>query len=888
MMKKTIHIFILVLTGLFLLTTCKNPKIDYESFSITKENIKPEIHKVVISGEYDLIGEVSSMKLNIGQNEQLVDAESHLMNIDGQSFSVAVDSLSAGSLYYYCYVVEFTDGYKMLTEIGEFTTLSDKPLVKTLEITDGDATSFLVTCLVEDDFGLAITERGIYWNTDGNPGVNDLKVKHEETGVGEYVCKMENLEPNKIYYVRAYAKNEEGVGLGDILYHQMVVTELPTVITADVSDITSISATCGGTVISEGGSPVSSRGVCWSTEQNPTIENHITADGSGLGDFVSLLTDLTPNTLYYLRAYATNSYGTNYGDEVYFTAVDGLPEVITLEVTDIGDDTAIGHGMVTSEGASEVVERGICWGLNPNPDINDSHGNSGVGLGEYSVTITNIVPGRTYYVRSYAKNTQGIAYGNEESFMKLIEKPSVTLDSVSNITSSGATVYGTLINDGGGEVTEMGICWGTNINPTIGGDHASVDVVTGVFSKSINGLASGTVYHVRAYAVNSAGTAYSDDYSFTTTLSLVTPPTVTTYAEVSDITQTSAICGGTVTNSGGETVSVTERGLCWSTHPNPTVNDYTMPIGSGMGDFSGMINGLTMGTVYYLKAYATNSGNKTGYGEERVFTTLSRPEGSLGHLFSVGANKQVWFSSGNLQYLATSNIWRFAENQWDYAGNNNGSMLPDYNNWIDLFGWGTSNYNHGANKWEPWSTSSTNSDYYAYGQAAYNLYNQTGQADWGYNAISNGGNQEHLGWRTLNYLEWDYLLTQRQTTSGARFAKAVVHDINGLVIFPDDWNASVHSFNYVNSLVSSFAVNTLTNDVWNVVEEAGAVFLPAAGSRYGRQISNLNSIGYYWSASNKAGGVTAYYLYFTGSEIDPMHDSGRCYGRIVRLVFDKQ
>lgn len=212
-MKKVIQIYILVLTSLFLLTTCKNPKIDYDSFSITKEIVKPEIHKVVISGEYDLIGEVSSMKLSIGQNVKLIDAESYLMDIDGQSFSVIVDNLSAGSLYYYCYVVEFVDGNQMLTEVGEFTTLSDKPLVKTLEITVVDATSFLIKCRVEDDFGLAITERGICWNTDGNPGINDHKVKHEENGVGEYVCKMENLEPNTTYYVRAYAKNDTGIGL---------------------------------------------------------------------------------------------------------------------------------------------------------------------------------------------------------------------------------------------------------------------------------------------------------------------------------------------------------------------------------------------------------------------------------------------------------------------------------------------------------------------------------------------------------------------------------------------------------------------------------------------------------------------------------------------------
>lgn len=516
-MKKVIYVFMLVLTDLFLFTTCKNPKIDYESFSIIKETIKPEAHKVVISGEYDLIGEVSSMKLNIAQNEQLVNAESCLMNIDNQNYSVTVDNLSSGSLYYYRYVVEFVGGYKLLTETGKFTTLSDKPLVNTLEITLVDASSFLVKCVVEDDFGSAITERGIYWNTEGNPGVNDHKLKHNENELGEYVCKMENIEPNKTYYVRAYAENEEGVGLGEVLCYQPIVSELPVVITAELSDITSTSATCGGTVISEGGSPVSSCGVCWSTEQNPTVENNFTSDGYGLGDFESSLTGLTPNTLYYVRAYATNEFGTNYGDEVSFTAMD---VVVTLEVTDIGYVTAIGHGNVINESASEVTERGVCWGLNHNPDVDGSHGHSGEGLGEYSVTISNIVPGTTYYVRAYAKSIAGLSYGNEVSFKtKAYELPTVTTAPVTQIDFTNATAVGggEVTSDGGDSVTERGIYFGTAPDPaTTGTKLVASSEGTGSFTCTMTGLVEGTTYYVCAYATNSTGTAYGRVVSFST------------------------------------------------------------------------------------------------------------------------------------------------------------------------------------------------------------------------------------------------------------------------------------------------------------------------------------------------------------------------------------
>lgn len=443
-MKKVIYVFMLVLTDLLLFTTCKNPKIDYESFSIIKETIKPEVHKVVISGEYDLIGEVSSMKLNIAQNEQLVNAESCLMNIDNQNYSVIVDNLSSGSLYYYRYVVEFVGGYKLLTETGKFTTLSDKPLVKTLEITLVDASSFLVKCVVEDDFGSAITERGIYWNTEGNPGVNDHKLKHNENELGEYVCKMENIEPNKTYYVRAYAENEEGVGLGEVLCYQPIVSELPVVITAELSDITSTSATCGGTVISEGGSPVSSRGVCWSTEQNPTVENNFTSDGYGLGDFESSLTGLTPNTFYYVRAYATNEFGTNYGDEVSFkTKAYELPTVTTAPVTqiDFTNATAVGGGEVTSDGGDSVTERGIYFGTAPDPATTGTKlVASSEGTGSFTCTMTGLVEGTTYYVCAYATNSTGTAYGSVVSFSTL-QIPSYIID-VSASPSSGGTVVG--------------------------------------------------------------------------------------------------------------------------------------------------------------------------------------------------------------------------------------------------------------------------------------------------------------------------------------------------------------------------------------------------------------------------------------------------------------
>ena len=162
-----------------------------------------------------------------------------------------------------------------------------------------------------------------------------------------------------------------------------------------------------------------------------------------------------------------------------------------------------------------------------------------------------------------------------------------------------------------------------------------------------------------------------------------------------------------------------------------------------------------------------------------VVVTLLPHVGVIGGKFTINSNgNQVYFSQGNLQYIgsASTPYWKFAEHQWDYLGNNGqGSNSSTVNR--DLFGWGTSGYDHGAVCYQPWSTTDDNSQYYAYGSSTCNLYDYSGQADWGYNAISNGGNTENSGWRTLTGNEWNYVFYTRAAStvngvSNARYAKA--------------------------------------------------------------------------------------------------------------------
>jgi hypothetical protein len=194
--------------------------------------------------------------------------------------------------------------------------------------------------------------------------------------------------------------------------------KLPKITTTAITEITHLTASGGGEVLSDGGSQVSVRGVCWSTETDPTIDDYKTQNGSGLGEFTSTLTNLTGGTLYHVRAYATNRVGTVYGNEIQFTT-DPTPVFSTLStaiVTNITTTSASSGGIITFDGHALVTARGICWATTAAPTVDDFKTTDGSGMGEFTSELTSLLPGNTYYVRAYATNSVGTAYGNEVSF----------------------------------------------------------------------------------------------------------------------------------------------------------------------------------------------------------------------------------------------------------------------------------------------------------------------------------------------------------------------------------------------------------------------------------------------------------------------------------------
>ena len=266
---------------------------------------------------------------------------------------------------------------------------------------------------VTDNGGVTVIEKGICYSKTENPTVNNQRVSGGP-GIGAFTCTLTGLEEKMEYHVRAYAINSVDTAYG--VPKSFTTKGKPTVSTVNYSNVTESSAKCSGNVTSEGGASVTQRGICYGLAPNPTINNSTVTNGSGIGSFTCELTNLTNNTTYYIKAYAKNTYGVSYGEEKHFTTSDGKPTVTTVGYSNVSANKATCSGNVSSAGGASVTERGICYSLAPNPTINNSTVTSGTGTGSFTCNLTNLTNQTTYYIKAYAKNAYGVAYGEEKHF----------------------------------------------------------------------------------------------------------------------------------------------------------------------------------------------------------------------------------------------------------------------------------------------------------------------------------------------------------------------------------------------------------------------------------------------------------------------------------------
>ena len=382
----------------------------------------------------------------------------------------------------------------------------------------------------------------------------------------------------------------------------------PVVTTQAVTSIGATTATGNGTVVRVGSPAISVRGSCWNTSTDPTTANSKTSDGTTVGAFTSALTSLTFGATYYVRAYVTNTVSTYYGANVTFVA-GTIPTVTTTAITSIAATSATSGGNVTADGGGTVSDRGVCWNTSTNPTTANDKTSDGTGTGSFASSITGVTTGTLYYVRAYASNAIGTAYGSNLTFTPS-GPATVTTDDATNIATTSATVGGNVTGDGGSTVTERGVCYKFTTNPTTANTKKVIGSGTGTFSSSITSLASDWTYYLKAYAINSAGTYYGNEITFTTPC--VAAPSIGGITVKNQPWASGVIAVEIV---GWNSATATEAGICYGASSNPTTSDtkitVTVPVYPTQS-YIVTISGLTPGATYHIRGYGINSCG-TGY-----------------------------------------------------------------------------------------------------------------------------------------------------------------------------------------------------------------------------------------------------------------------------------
>lgn len=268
------------------------------------------------------------------------------------------------------------------------------------------------------------TQHGHVWATHTLPTTEDgIKENGVPTSTGAYTSSIIDLIPNTLYYYRAFIINSVGTIYGSLVSFTTVTAppvisdnlELTTNLATEVATTTAVG---NGSISNSGGSPITQHGVVWSISANPDTSDSKTEEGANtvLGRFSSLMTGLNPGTLYHFRAYAINATGTGYGPDVTFTTLDaGAPIVVTRNTINIRETTATGVGNIIDLGGAPVTQHGHVWGTSLNPTTGDSKTTLGTGsVGAFTSDMTALTGSSTYYVRAYATNSFGTAYGNND------------------------------------------------------------------------------------------------------------------------------------------------------------------------------------------------------------------------------------------------------------------------------------------------------------------------------------------------------------------------------------------------------------------------------------------------------------------------------------------
>jgi hypothetical protein len=403
--------------------------------------------------------------------------------------------------------------------------------------------------------------------------------------------------------------------------------------TSKVTVISSDTALFEGNILKDGNEGISERGFAYHTAAKPKITNKTVKTGLGIGIFSGRATDLLPNTQYFVAAYAINKSGSVYGADLSFNTPKSAPRLSTAIIASFTPYSAIISSSITLDGGSPVTERGVCYNTSPGASIQNNKVVSPSTTNAYNTTLTNLNPGATYYVRSYAINGVGVGYGQEITLKTAdIKLPTVdpTCLPATSITYSDATVSANITNDGLSNKLETGIILSTSSNPTdLTFNNANSQTVkstlttAGKITMVLSNLKVGTKYFYVSYAKNEAGISYSPVCTFTT-VDFTGPTLAQTCIAASNIGVNVATITGDVVSDGG--IATLEKGFIFNT--SNTNLDYrnsgSLTFKSSetvKGIYSYVITDLKPKTKYFYRAYSINA-KGTSYGPICDFTTI--------------------------------------------------------------------------------------------------------------------------------------------------------------------------------------------------------------------------------------------------------------------------
>ena len=851
--------------------------------------------------------------------------------------------------------------------IEHFTTNNETPDVETLDATAITTNSATMNGRVNDDHGIGITECWFMWGTNADA----LTERADCTPGMTFSCGVDGLQPNTNYYFVAYAKNNNGL-VGNGTVNQLLTSPtLPTVTTAEVTDIAQTTATGGGNVTSDGGATVTARGICWSTSQNPTVSNSHTTDGTGTGTFTSSMTGLTPNTTYYVRAYATNSAGTAYGGEYIFETTQLNPEWPDGDLPGVFSVSAT-HHVKFSKGNLQYKASTGTWKLADKQYISIKEGNSNIsstydgwidlyGFGtsgfndkypymssndnadypNINITCTNYDWGRyatitnatgewrtltqsewDYLFLTRTNANQKYSQGTVNNEHGLIILPdSWILPSGLNFTanSNDWTTNNYTLNQwnqmemaGAVFFPTTGVRYGTNTQNTTGfGGYWATNCDDGVNVDNLDFYSSNVdpSYHCSDRYCGRSVRLIRDVEAFEYLL-------VTT-DDISNITSTTATSGGMVTSFGGATV--TARGICWSTSPNPTISDPHTSNGTGTGTFTSSMTGLTPSTTYYVRAYATNSAG-TAYGEQKSFTTqqnITLPTVTTNNVSNIAQTTATGGGNvtgdGGAAVTARGICWSTSPN-------------PTVSNSHTTDGTGTGAFTSSMTGLTP------NTTYYVRAYATNSAGTSYGEQKSFTTQSGGGGDHEYVDlglpsgllWATCNvgadspedygdYFAWGetetkdyYHWSTYKWCNGSynNFTKYCTDSYYGTVdnktvLDPEDdaahanWGGGWRMPTkeewqelYDNTTCTWTTENGVAGRKFtSKADSSKYIFLPAAGYRNGTSLSNAGSYGLSWSGSLLSSIPSiAYSMGFYSDYVSPQSNDARYYGLTVRPV----